>query len=306
LKQKVDSDGMISAKGILSLLTAAMALAAIKDPLGAQAGIKVVTSLADDGDGSLRGQIATAQSGDSISFAVRGAIVLTNGELLVTNNLRIAGPGATNLAVSGQIQSRILEIGPGAKVSLSGLTICDGHAPNGTAGTSNNPTGGNGVDGGGIYNAGSLTITRCIISNCAAGNGGSGFISPNSNDPDGTAATNWFGGPGGRGGAIYNAGKLWLNGSSLLSNSSGNGGNAGGARPYGTSGSAGGGGGGVYNAGTLTVQNSSFERNATGNGGNAYTFPYYYVPQPLGVGSGGAGGNGGALCDAGLTTTLVV
>ena len=94
--------------------------------------------------------------GDTISFDVRGTIILTNGELLVTKNLRIVGPGATNLGISAANQSRVLKIISPVKVRLSGLTIRDGRAPDGTAGTSNSPAGGNGMDGGGIYNAGSL------------------------------------------------------------------------------------------------------------------------------------------------------
>src|SRR5262249_34341927 len=49
------------------------------------------------GDGSLRGEIAAAQSGDVINFAPGLAgqtITLTNGELAITRSLDIEGPGA--------------------------------------------------------------------------------------------------------------------------------------------------------------------------------------------------------------------
>src|SRR5690348_2922775 len=67
----------------------------------------VVTNLDDGGPGSLRDEIAAAQANDTISFAVRGTIVLTNGELLLNKNLKIAGPGATNLTISAAGQSRV-------------------------------------------------------------------------------------------------------------------------------------------------------------------------------------------------------
>ena len=56
------------------------------------------------GDGSLRGEIAAAQSGDVINFASSLAgqtITLANGELPITRSLDIEGPGAKQLTVSG-------------------------------------------------------------------------------------------------------------------------------------------------------------------------------------------------------------
>lgn len=54
-----------------------------------------VTSLDDNGPGTLRQAIPDASPGDTIDFAVTGNIVLTN-ELVVSTNLTISGPGATN------------------------------------------------------------------------------------------------------------------------------------------------------------------------------------------------------------------
>src|SRR5262249_57107925 len=56
------------------------------------------------GDGSLRGEIAAAQSGDTLIFAgslLGQTIRLTNGELAITKSLDIEGPGAKQLTVSG-------------------------------------------------------------------------------------------------------------------------------------------------------------------------------------------------------------
>ena len=72
-----------------------------------------VTNNNDNGTGSLRQAIADAVSGDTINFAITGMITLTNGELLLANNLSIVGPGATNLAISGNHTSRVLCPPPG-------------------------------------------------------------------------------------------------------------------------------------------------------------------------------------------------
>src|SRR5437763_8251772 len=78
-----------------------------------------VTSNQDSGAGSLRAEIAAAQSGDTIVFAdvlssssskphghgtttsTPGTITLTSGELAHTKNLTIQGPGAGKLIISG-------------------------------------------------------------------------------------------------------------------------------------------------------------------------------------------------------------
>ena len=277
-----------------------LAWASSADSLLADARKHLVKNLGDGGPGSLREELATAQGGDTISFAVHGTIVLTNGQLLLTKDLTIAGPGATKLAISGSGQSRVLQILPGAAVSLFALTICDGHAADGTAGISNSPVGGNGNCGGGIYNAGVLRMEQCIVSNCVAGNGGPGFTTRAFSSPD---ATNWIGGAGGRGGAIYNAGTLLLTACALTSNSAGAGADGGGAGQYGAAGNSGGGGGAIYNAGTMRLTACAFERNAAGHGGTGYSLIYgqFDGGQP-----GGSGGNGGAVCDAGQTTTSMV
>ena len=79
--------------------------------------------------GSLRAEIAAAHSGDTIAFAygLRGqTITLTTGELDITTSLKIDGPGATFLSVSGGGSSRVFEVGQNATVSISSLTITGG------------------------------------------------------------------------------------------------------------------------------------------------------------------------------------
>ena len=61
-----------------------------------------VTSTADSGAGTLRAALASAADGDTIDASgVTGTILLTSGELLVTNSVTILGPGPANLAVNG-------------------------------------------------------------------------------------------------------------------------------------------------------------------------------------------------------------
>ncbi|HVS39628.1 MAG TPA: hypothetical protein VMS17_28990 [Gemmataceae bacterium] len=65
-----------------------------------------VTNLADSGPGSLRAAITAANAhpgADAIDFAhgLHGTIGLTSGQLSITDNLSIAGPGENKLTVSG-------------------------------------------------------------------------------------------------------------------------------------------------------------------------------------------------------------
>src|SRR6267142_2817521 len=98
-----------------------------------------VTGTNDSGAGSLREAILNSTPGDQINFAVTGIITLTNGELLITKNVTIKGPGASNLTVSGNFLSRILKIAANGNVSVSGLSMRDGLIA-GASGT-NNPSG---------------------------------------------------------------------------------------------------------------------------------------------------------------------
>src|SRR5438270_1120640 len=121
-----------------------------------------VTNTNDSGPGSLRQALADANNGDTINFAVTGTIGLTSDELLVTRSITISGPGAENLAVNGNAKSRVFHIVSGQTVTISGLTITNGHVSD---------------SGGGIYNDHAvLTLNDCTISdNSATGNIGGGI-----------------------------------------------------------------------------------------------------------------------------------
>jgi hypothetical protein len=126
--------------------------------LSAQAVI-TVTTLNDSGPGSLRQAIADAVPGDTIDFAVTATITLTTGQLLITNNLTISGPGATNLTISGNNASRVLSFS-GVTAAISGLTVAHGYVYGA---------------GGGILNGSStLTVSNCTLTGNASENGRGG------------------------------------------------------------------------------------------------------------------------------------
>lgn len=139
-----------------------------------------VTSSDTFGFGTLRDEIARAQSGDTIVFApsLDGGQVIHLGvgngwdpvypipvELLIDKNLTIQGPGAGKLTIDGDHAGRAFEIAPGAHVTISGLTIQDGVA---AAGHTLDPAVNDG-SGGGILNEGTLTLSGCTVT----GNSGS-------------------------------------------------------------------------------------------------------------------------------------
>ena len=139
----------------------------------------------DSGAGSLRYEIAAASGKDTIVFAptlAEKTITLTSGELDITKNLTIQGPGAGKLAISGDNASRVFEV-DGAKktVTLSGLTITHGKSAfgggilnDGTVTLTNCTVSGNGSagGGGGVYNnGGTVTLTDCTVSSNAATEG---------------------------------------------------------------------------------------------------------------------------------------
>lgn len=254
-----------------------------------------VSTLSDSGTGSLRQAIAEAEAGAMISFATNGMINLTGGEMILDKSLTIIGNSATNTIISGNNLSRVFHISSlNATVSISGLTICNGKAPNGAAGTNGTPAspsgtpGENGAHGGGIYNRGILTLTECMLSSNAAGAGGGG-----GNGEDGsTSADAGAGGAGGNGGGVYSTGTLSLIRCTVTANAAGPGGGGGNAYEA-AHGGRGGCGGGIYadKAAFLSIDTCTFAVNTAGRGGNG--------GGGFHGGNGGAGGHGGGCFNRG-------
>lgn len=271
-------------------------------------------NLADSGAGSLREVIADAPAGSAIVLTNTGTLVLTSGELLIEKDLTITGPGADQLAISGNNASRVLNIAAGCTVEISSLTIRDGRGAPGAYGSYPGTSGSSGASGGGIYNAGTLTLNECAVVNNQAGRGGSGHSGYYSSNISGGN-----GGAGGNGGGIYNhsTGTLVLKRCTLSGNSSGLGGSGG----YGGTGDVswpgwgntggpggiggnGGCGGAIHNAGILTVDHCTLSgnHNATGGnggrGGDGGDGALYHGDGGDG-GDGGPGGSGGGIWNAG-------
>jgi hypothetical protein len=216
-----------------------------------------VTSIADGGlpgDGTLRGEIAAAQSGDTIDFATAldgQTITLTGGQLLINKSLTIQGPGAAQLAVSGGGVSRVFQVAQGTNpVTVSGLTICNG-APAGT-----------GSYGGAIDNFGTLTVSGCTFTGNSAYYGGAienetgGTLTVNGCTLAWSLAGNWGGYTSNAiyGGAIENetGSALTVTGCTISGN---------GAEQA---------GGGIFNAGTASIVNTTVSGNGAAQGGGIY------------------------------------
>jgi hypothetical protein len=80
----------------------------------------MVTNSLNTGSGSLRTVIANASAGDTIEFNMSGGnvtspITLTSGQITISKNLTIVGPGASLLTISGNQNSAIFSISSGSK-----------------------------------------------------------------------------------------------------------------------------------------------------------------------------------------------
>jgi large repetitive protein len=175
----------------------------------------VVTNTNDNGAGSLRNAIVTACAGDAITFSNTTAggavnfsdgslhtITLTSGELGISQNLTITGPGANLLTLSGNNASRVINIQSGT-ATISNLKVSGGAV-----------TGGN--NGGGVLNAGTLNLINTAVSSSTTANQGGGIFNSgtltivNSTSSGNTALS---------GGGVYNNGSLTLINATLSGNS---------------------------------------------------------------------------------------
>ena len=166
----------------------------------------------------------------TVTFApgLHGTITLTSGQLTVTGDVAVKGPGARQITVSGNNASRVFQdIGPHGNLDISGLTIANGMAPNGAGvdnagGTGsltdvvlsgNQAVGAAGADarGAGLYNetGGTFTVTDSLFMGNQS-HGGSG-------------------GGNGSGGGVYNLGTITITGTTFRHNQGigGNGGSKG-------------------------------------------------------------------------------
>jgi uncharacterized repeat protein (TIGR01451 family) len=241
----------------------------------------VVTTNADSGAGSLRQAISTACDGSTISFdmnQVVSPIQLSTGELAISKNLTIAGPGPNLLTITSNQTSRVFNIG-GVTAVISGLTVANAKVVNASgggisidaagtltltditlSGNSANANGSGASSGGGIYNLGTVTINNSTlngnsVSGGSSNQGGAIFNNGtatiiNSTLSGNTVSSNVSGGA--FGGAINNQSTLTLTNSTLNGNAA-----TGGSENS---------GGGIYNTNDATISNSTFNGNSASGG----------------------------------------
>lgn len=287
-------------------LTLGAALAAVPS---AQAATFTVSNLNDAGAGSLRQAIedANAAAGaDVIEFqaGLTGTIVLTSGELDITDSVDIQGPGPADLAVSGNNASRVFYLYNGSAlldVTISGLTVTQGSAS----------------IGGGIVNLDeNLTLDNVAVTDNNAGSDGGGLWADGI-DMTLTIRDSVFSGnvAGGEGGAVYvedTGGPVLIQNTVITGNDAG--GDGGGIYFYDpdydvtiedstiSGNTAGGLGGGIYfyslDGGTATVRRTTISGNSATAGGGIF---FYEPDQPFILenstvsGNSATVGNGGGI-----------
>ena len=207
-------------------------------------GSLTVTSVADTGEGTLRQAIPDLCPGGVISFAIPGAgphsIVLTSGELQISKDMTISGPGTADLIISGGGSQRVFSVGAGNAFVLRNLTVSAGAAGSGA----------------GLLNSGgAVTIQACEFTSCtSSSNGGaihnqSGTLTISGSTFSGNTALNG-------GGLSNDLGSAFITNSTITGNTA--------SEP--TTGT----GGGIYNGGgTITLVNCTISGNtaAAADGG---------------------------------------
>jgi predicted outer membrane repeat protein len=275
------------------------------EALEGRALLSTVTSLLDNGaPETLRYQIEHDSAGETITFGPTlfsgGAQTITLsqapgfGELQINQDLKISGPGAGLLTISGSDASRVFDVQSGT-VTISGLTITHGSRAAGSGGgiwnkgtlnLTDSTLSGNFADsdGGGIYNEGKAIITNSLLSDNKVNIDGGGIWNKGTlNLTDSTLRGNFA--PH-NGGGIYNSnsGTVEFTNSTVSGNRANNAG--GGIANSGTVNSGTvkltnctlsgneatlGVGGGIINGGNLIITSSTLSRNgASQDGGGIY------------------------------------
>jgi predicted outer membrane repeat protein len=250
-----------------------------------------VTSVADDGsqNHTLRYAVTHAQDGDTIQLtaAIKGPIVLNQGELILSRDVTIESVPSRTPTISGGATSRIFEVAAGAQVSLVNLKISGGN------GLADNTAGATFADGNGgaILNFGTLTVSGCTLS------GNSGTATP-------ANGFNSFGG------AILNdGGAVTVTDSTVSNNSAANGG---GIADFGAltviggtfSGNSAGAGGAMSITGAATVTGATVSNNTSGSVGGGIFFFSGTLALSQSTLSGNTANLGGALVNQDGTMTI--
>jgi hypothetical protein len=208
------------------------------------------------------GSIDTIRFDASLTEAGLATILLTQGELAITDDVTIEGPGAEWLTVSGNNASRVFHVDPGTAVTVSGQTITGGGVADHGGGILNEGKlsvsnvalyGNSAAEGGGIYNSGTLEVTNSTLTgNSASDSGGIcnvGTMEVTNSTVSGNSAE-W------NCGGIGNVGTMEVTGSTISGNSTNW-------------------AGGIGNQGMLVVTNSTISGNTAFWGGGVVN-DYFY------------------------------
>jgi len=302
----VSAEKALSTRRLSPILPALLALCCCAiGPTPAHAATLVVTNILDSGAGSLRQAIASAASGDNITFAaaLSATQIFLASPLTLTRNVTIDGSALVmQITLSGDTDNNgvgdvlVFHVQPAVTATLDSLKITRGNSNGfggairnyGTLAVHNSTLSGNtAFYGGGISNHYGLTLTNSTVSGNSGTYGGGiynhGALTVTNSTLSGNSAAN-------TGGGIYAIDSspftLTINGSTLSANSSA------------------GDGGGIWSAETLTITDSTLSGNAAvGSGGGVWSGNTMMVNRSTVFGNL-ASGNGGAIYSArALTVT---
>jgi len=181
-------------------------------------------------------------------------ITLSSPLPTITGTVVISGPGSTDITINGDELYRVFEVGNGASLTMSGITIRNGYMADSGAGIYNdhgtlslsecviadNST--VNLGGAGILNdSGTVQLDSCVFADNSAGTGNGGGVRNNSGFVT-IVDTTFINNRAFHNGAIDNSGVMTVTSSLLADNQ---------ARVA----------GGIYNNGTLTITNSTLSGN---------------------------------------------
>jgi hypothetical protein len=233
--------------------------------------------------------VSNASSGDTVDFALTCSVItLTSGDIEISRNLTINGPGASALAVSGDNASQVFAVDSSVTATISGLTIENGSTSSLTdgqgAGIVSNGTlklnnaylvDNDAYIGGGVQNSGTLTITNSILSHNTGSYIGGGIDNTGTLTVADSTISGNSSGEGGGGINTFGGGSGTVSNSTVSDNNGEYGGGIQALSNFTVSDSTlsdnmGSFGGGIYDQyGTLTVTGSNFSGNAASQGGGA-------------------------------------
>ena len=162
----------------LAACLAAASLALLLHPAAAAAALLVPTRTSDGADGacdedcSLREAVIAANTrpGEDVILLGSGTYLLhlpgsddaaATGDLDVTDDLIVAGEGASDTVIDGGALDRVFDVGAGAAVELRDLTLRNGRAEGA---------------GGAVENGGELTVLRAVLTGNRSVGGHGGAI----------------------------------------------------------------------------------------------------------------------------------